>query len=198
MTSLAPQARKKLHGRILIIAVILAAAGAVYVVYRNNTEIFARKPAPPAHDVREQGAPPPVESRPPAALVPQGRNRPVRDTAAPRLAAAEVSRPDTNTVSMPPKLRQSVVIPGIDCAILDKSNVHVLLSLELFFENDGMRDEILAKRDQLKVMVRKVFSTKRFDEIQVEPLRTELRNAMNRMLSNGALTDIEFRAFRIQ
>ena len=197
MTALAPQPRKKSHGRILILAVILAAAAAVYVVYRNNTEIFARKTPLPADSIREQGAPPPVESRQGAAL-PQGRNRPVRDTVVPQAGAARTGRPDSVSAPVPPKLRQSVMVPGIDCTILDKATVHVLLSLELFFEDDNMRDEILAKRDQLKVMVRKVLSTKRFDEIQIEPLRTELRNAMNRMLSNGALTDIEFRAFRIQ
>lgn len=198
MTAPAPRSRKKPYGSILILGVVLVAAAVVYIVYRNNAELFAKKPVSSAAGVQDQEAPPPVESRPSGTAAPQGRNRPFRDTAAARPTQKTEVRADSGAASAPPKLRQSVTVPDIDCAILGQSTVHVELSLELFFEDDGMRDEILAKREQLKVMVRKVLSTKRFDEIQVEPLRAELRDAMNRILSTGVITDIEFRAFRVQ
>jgi flagellar basal body-associated protein FliL len=196
MAAPTPRSRKKTHGRIWIALIVLTGMVAAYIVYRNNTEVFAAKRTPAA---AETVAPRSSDVRQNGDVVPQGRNRPVRDTgAAARPIETPAPRGDSAVSATPPRLRRSVVVPDIDCTILDNGGVRVLLSLELFFDDDGLRDEVMAKREQLKVMVRQVLSTKRMDEINVEPLRAELRVAMNRVLTGGALSDIEFRAFRIQ
>jgi flagellar basal body-associated protein FliL len=92
----------------------------------------------------------------------------------------------------------SLLLTDIKCRLIDRSKPVISLSLELFFaDNAALKKEILLKRDNLKIMVRKVISAKSLDDMVVETLRLELKNVLNGLLEKGKVTDIEFREFRI-
>jgi flagellar basal body-associated protein FliL len=91
-----------------------------------------------------------------------------------------------------------MVLGDITCRLADRSKPVLRLSIEMYFPDDpGFAHELLLKRDNLKVLVRKVLSTKFLDDLVVEKLRMELRNVLNGILEKGQISDIEFRDFRI-
>jgi flagellar basal body-associated protein FliL len=46
-------------------------------------------------------------------------------------------------------------------------------------------------------MVQKTLATKSMDDMVVDALRKDIRSGLNSILENGALSDIEFKEFRI-
>jgi flagellar basal body-associated protein FliL len=94
--------------------------------------------------------------------------------------------------------RGSVPLTGITCRLIDKSQPSVRLSLLLVFPaNKALEQEVLIKRDNLKIMVQKTLATKSMDDMVVDALRKDIRSGLNSILENGALSDIEFKEFRI-
>ena len=47
-------------------------------------------------------------------------------------------------------------------------------------------------------MVRKVVAGKTLEELIIDSLRPQTKTSMDRILENGALTDVVFRTFRIE
>jgi flagellar basal body-associated protein FliL len=92
----------------------------------------------------------------------------------------------------------SLLLSDIKCVLMDRKKPTLLLSLELYFgDNEALKKEILLKRDNLKVMVKKALVSKSLDDLVVETLRVELKKAINALLEKGKVLDIEFREFRL-
>jgi hypothetical protein len=114
--------------------------------------------------------------------------------------AEDFSEGPPRTVSAPAPLlvQQSVMLEKIPCRIRDRSDLRVIIGLELLFSGDSARQEIMLKREDLKVMVLQVFKGKSLDDMVVESLRPEIKIALNRIITHAPITDIEFRDFRIE
>ena len=91
-----------------------------------------------------------------------------------------------------------VLLSNIACAIRDKPELTVRISLKAFTRGTMAKKELLFKRDDLKVMAREVLAKKSLDEVTVEALRPELKTAMNRILDHGGIHDVEFMDFMIE
>ncbi len=99
---------------------------------------------------------------------------------------------------IPDKSRFSLYLPGIRCSLLGRDDLTLHLSVELFSENRDLYEELLFKRDQLRVMVTKVMSRTEYGDVHVSLLKPKVIGAINAVLENGALDDLQFRTFRIE
>jgi flagellar basal body-associated protein FliL len=197
--------KKRKSGKWYVVIVVLLVVAVAAVIFRNNPELSTlyKKNNDAAVKVPRAAAAAAVTR--PAAVVPAA---PGADTAGPQAplaaptpvpAVRDSVKPSLNPAEPTlPKLRRSIPISGIECTLVGRKDVRVLLSLEVFFDNDSLKDEILLKRKELGVMVQSVISRKNLDEIVVDPLRRQLRMSMNGILNRDTLIDVEFRDFRIE
>ncbi len=179
------ESRKKKSRRfyyVIIPAIIVVAA---FIFLRNNRELFFSPSEEKKAIVRS--VPAPKQSSSPPSVKVEAAVRP--EPAAEKSAA--IARLD------------SVTIDDFSCRLGDlgdlggREALAVVLSLELFFPAGAMRGEVLLKRDDLKVMVRKTIAGKALKEVIVDSLREQTKRAMNKILEKGAITDIRFRQFTI-
>jgi flagellar basal body-associated protein FliL len=211
---------KKRNNALWIILIVVAAVGAAAIFLHNNSDILwgkkglAKEAIETSPAVRSSTAPAAPETGPESAP----REAPAAaDTAAPKarpairatpgIPAASDRTPQTSAAASPAAVAArptrdigtaSMVLGDITCRLADRSKPVLRLSIEMYFPDDpGFAHELLLKRDNLKVLVRKVLSTKFLDDLVVEKLRMELRNVLNGILEKGQISDIEFRDFRI-
>lgn len=90
----------------------------------------------------------------------------------------------------------SLPLEGIHCNLSGADQFFVNVSLKLFFKGVKTQKELLLKREELKVMVKKVMRGKDLSNVFVETLRDELRGEMNKIVENGSIEDIEFIDFK--
>jgi flagellar basal body-associated protein FliL len=190
------------HGKrknyLWLIIIVLAVCVAAALFIRNNSDVLGmsgsrkneRKP-PVTVPLQVPTAPmhAPTQPAPVAAVKPPAEAvvKPL-----PKPAAAGPAAQAARTV-------ESVILDNITCRLMDKSKPSILLSLSLLFpENKALRQEILVKRDNLKVMVKKTLAAKSINDMVVDSLRRDLESGLNSVLENGAITGIEFKEFRIE
>ncbi len=89
----------------------------------------------------------------------------------------------------------SVDLPGVICALADKKGLSIRVSLKLYFKEKELEKEILFKREDIKLIVKKVFSTKHLSDIVVDVIRAELLKEINGFIQQGRINDIEFLDF---
>lgn len=89
-----------------------------------------------------------------------------------------------------------VRLPDVKCSLADKEELIILVSLKLLFYGEKLQKEILFKRDDLTIIVKKILSKRELENIIVNHLRTDFKNEMNVLLKNGRIHDIEFLDFR--
>jgi flagellar basal body-associated protein FliL len=196
------ETRKKKSRRYVIVFLVFAVAAAAIFI-RNNRELFLSKSG-----VAKQEAVISISDVPkvmPKNVQKDSAPAVLTGTVAPGVTALEKAAPDVqkqnnNTSPAAPAMAPmaaSVLLPDIKCAVRDRGALKVVLSLELFIADDSFKREILLKRENLKVMVQKVLSTKTLDELIVDSLRSQTKTAMNKLLEKSMITDVEFRDFRI-
>ncbi|MDD5674395.1 MAG: hypothetical protein PHC61_09535, partial [Chitinivibrionales bacterium] len=203
-----------LRGRIFIITAICLIVAVIFI--RNNRDILlhharsasAEKQSPlsvssaanPADGfaVAPESAPRADTQGPPE--VP-AQMRPVAQTAA-AAQSLEGEEPRESQASVDPSaapsLQQSIKLESIGCTIQGRKDLRVFIALELFFTGDSARQEILLKREDLKIIVKQVVAAKSLDDMIVESLRPQLKTALNRLVTHAAIADLEFRDFRIE
>jgi flagellar basal body-associated protein FliL len=203
------------HGRrknylwlVIIMAAVCIAAG---IFVRNNSEVLGvsgkRSKEPPAAVQDTQKAMPAPSTA--AAAAPAEPRKDVSEDVSPAKATA-VKPPDPReirreNVPVPAQkvsagtVNESVPLERIACRLMDKSQPSIVLSLLLSFPvNPALKQEILVKRDNLKIMVKKTLATKSLDDMVVDSLRRDLKSGLNSVLENGEIADIEFKEFRIE
>ena len=90
----------------------------------------------------------------------------------------------------------SIDLPSVKCVLADKKGLFIQVSLKVYFKDEKLEREILFKRDNIKVVVKKTLFTKSLSEVVAEKLRIELKREINKLLEKGKITDIEFVDFR--
>jgi flagellar basal body-associated protein FliL len=192
--------RKKSSRAVWIFLLLTGVAVAGFLVYRNNRELFSQRSAmpKPQHPAMQR-----------ALTATAGSRQAIKAEAPKPIPVSPVQKPKVQDVLPIPvdepqraagslELRKSVLIPNVRCAILDKSAIRINLSLELFFSADSLQEEILGKREQIKVMIRKIMSRKRYDDVKTETVKKEIKAAIDSLLDYGALEDVEFRSCQVE
>jgi len=121
------------------------------------------------------------------------------DTDAPRAAVtpAAVKREQPGTAPAV-ALRKMVEIGHVVCRTVDRDDIRIVFGMRLMYEPDALREEILEKREPIKLLVQKTIAPKSQADLVVEPLRMELAGVINSVLAGGRLADLELTDFRIE
>jgi hypothetical protein len=90
----------------------------------------------------------------------------------------------------------SVELSGVKCAIADRKNLKIKVHLRFYFKGERLRKEILLKRENLKIMIKRVLKRKKHSEIIADALRIELIKEVNILLEQGKIENIEFLDFQ--
>jgi hypothetical protein len=200
--------RKKKRRSPGVVFLISAAVIVLAVFLQNNFNIFsfAVKKAEPdstfglAPETAPAAGDHTVEtdvSAEPAPETPHQAPAPIPEpvvTPAAHTPAATVPEPPARHLS--PTDHHSVPVSNILCVLAGDDRQQILVSLRLLFKAGSLADDVLLKRDEIRVIVQKVFSTKLLNEIEVDRLRAEIRQETNRLFDGGGITDIEFDEFR--
>jgi len=190
------RARKKNYLWLIIIIAAIGIGAGIFI--RNNSEIFVAPDAQKKEPVSSE--PPKVAPTPaPRSAIPVIAPERVPQTPRPPAKASpEKSEAGSRQVAAAPNAAGAVSLNGITCKLMDKTRPSMRLSLSLVFpKNHELEQEILMKRDDLKIMVQKTLASKSVDEIKRDSLKKDIKSALNPLLENGAITDIEFKEFRI-
>ncbi len=86
-------------------------------------------------------------------------------------------------------------IRDVHCRLADRDDFEVVVSLKLIVRQEALQQEILLKREDLKVVLRQVLAPKKLSDIVVEKMRAELKKEMGEILERGPIEDIEFLEF---
>jgi hypothetical protein len=163
-----------------IIAGIIAVGIAAGLFVRNNSDILLSSDKKKLSPTNEQPA------------LPQSVQDHKTKTAAPPAV-------ETSTKHSQSQRTDTVSLTGIICKLVDKSQPKLRVSLNIvFLANDGLKKEILVKRDNLKVMVQKTMSGESLDDIVIDSLRNGLKSGLNSLLEKGEIADLEFKEFTLQ
>lgn len=90
----------------------------------------------------------------------------------------------------------TVEVENISCAVADAQGLALKISLILYCNTPESEKEVLFKRDDIKVMVKKVFRDKRLSDINVDMLRAQLIQEIDNVVEQGKIKDIEFLDFQ--
>jgi hypothetical protein len=180
----------------VIFAVLLVIA-AFFI--RNNTDILSfKKPH------RESGLGIPVKP----AIVKHTKSEKkhtkiVRKSAAASLPPAPSIAPADMRTREPdepvPDLAATLIpveVHDIYCSLSGRDDLTVVISLKFLCRSEDIRQEVLLKREDLKVIVRKVLAPMKLSEIAVEQLRTRIRAEASSLLTKGTVDDVEFTKFQ--
>ena len=174
------ESRKKNSCRNALIVLLIVVASASFIFIRNNRELLFSKQERISRVIVD---PPP--SKPAVANLPVGPSA----KATPIIKSVE---------SMAGGTTDSVTISDFACRVREKGALRIVLSLKLVFSSAGLKREVLLKREDLKVMVRKIIAAKSINELNIDSLRDQTKRAMNRILEKTVITDVEFRNFNIE
>jgi flagellar basal body-associated protein FliL len=94
--------------------------------------------------------------------------------------------------------RYSFILRDIETTISNEQNFTVRFALELFFNKESLKSELLVKRQSLKIMVQQVLRKQVFTTMHVDTLRPPLTRALNRVLETGTITDMAIQEFSIE
>jgi flagellar basal body-associated protein FliL len=91
------------------------------------------------------------------------------------------------------------VIPlhRVRCPVAVPSGVEVLVSCDIVVTGGAAYDEVMLKRENLKIMIVKTMRQKSPDDLDADELKKELQAEMNAILENGPVADIEFTGFEV-
>jgi flagellar basal body-associated protein FliL len=212
--------RKKNRWTLVLISAVLVAAG---IFLKNNHELLwstkrtdksdLNKESPvfsikdtvkPEAGLKKVAVAAPLASNP--APVAEKKAEPKAETKAEKkvekketdlpLPGKDTVKPGAETLKAPQK--SSVLLSDIRCFLRDRKGPGLVLSLNLVIdENRLLKQELLVKKDMLKVMIKKTVSEKNFDDMKVDSLRFEIKKSLNALLENGNITDIEIKELRI-
>lgn len=117
----------------------------------------------------------------------------------PAVDSANIVPSDTDAASIlkdTSKSLLSVELSGITCVLADREDLIIKIRLRLLCKGEKLRKEILLKRENLKILVKRVLKKKNHSEIIVDALRTELIKEMNNFLEQGQIENIKFLDFQ--
>jgi flagellar basal body-associated protein FliL len=192
-------AKRKNYLWLIVLGAAACIAAGIFI--KNNSEIFY---APHAREKVQAPSVPPKVVVAPVSAAPVKLPEAVAESpeAGNQQAKAGSTVPRPQETKEPPAQGKDgdgeVTLNNITCRMVDKTRPSILLSLSLVFpKNQELQREILMKRDDLKIMVQKTLASKSFADMIKDSLRKDIKAALNPLLERGAVTDVEFKEFRI-
>lgn len=107
-----------------------------------------------------------------------------------------ITKQDSPKKKIKPDSLFSVALPVVECRLAEKKDLVIRVSLKVFFADKNVEQEVLFKRNDIGVILKKVFKNKQLSDIVVDKLREELKRNVNALLEKGTIEDIEFIDFK--
>jgi len=96
------------------------------------------------------------------------------------------------------KFYDSLRVSGIEFRPVDRPDVILRLSLMLFFSDDNLRSEILLRREEIRVITRKVIHNLEFGAIRKETVEPQVCFAIKKIFENKNLIDVKIADIQIE
>jgi hypothetical protein len=181
-----------------ISAVILVLCVLTFFAVSNNTNLFSsgKKDGSSQKKIKNAGAETEVitSRHKPSGAVEASQNITQNESEA--VSSAKIKSSVKSAVKDTTRQYQ-VEIKDIQCKLADREEITVVLSVLFICRDKAAKQEALFKREDLKVLIRKVMSSIKLTEIQVDDLRAAITNIAGEVLGNGAVTDVEFIRFQM-
>ncbi len=177
----------------------LALIAIIFIVFliRNNSDVFTQDEDTVAKKETNEVIPPIVDTAERNETTRSGDEEKKADDTLERVPQIpkriDPSEKSAAVVNAP--VIPSIDLTGIICILADKKGLSIRVSLKLYFKEKELEKEILFKREDIKLIVRKAFSTKHLSDVVVDVIRAELQKEINGILKQGRIIDIEFLDF---
>ena len=89
-------------------------------------------------------------------------------------------------------------MPELLCEVSDRTDIRLKISIALFFSDEKMRQEILIRRNEIKIIIKSIISSKVMGLVKKDTIEPELKKAVNGMFSREVLTDIVLKDIQIE
>ena len=100
-----------------------------------------------------------------------------------------------NSAYISEKALLSMRFKDIQCNLFNIKHFFLKISFDIYFKGTDLQDEILLKREDIRIQVKKVFLSKGVSDIVVKPLKREITFEINKVLKKGKIKDIDFIEF---
>lgn len=92
----------------------------------------------------------------------------------------------------------SEVLPPINCSLLNRKDIVISLSLELFFMDEDHRAAIRISREEIKVMVMKSVFDKELSQIKIATLEKLLLQNVNSIFDHDYIKDLKIKNIQVE
>jgi hypothetical protein len=92
----------------------------------------------------------------------------------------------------------SLELSSITCRTTDRSELQLLLSVQLIGSVPLINTRILMMRDELKVIVQSVVRGKEFGTLKKENLKNEIIGSVNKYIGKDVFGDLKFTEFKVE
>ena len=96
------------------------------------------------------------------------------------------------------KFYDSLRVSGIEFRPVDRPDVELRLTLMLFFSDNSLRSEILLRREEIRVITRKVIHNLEFGAIRKETVEPQVCFAIKKIFENKNLVDVKIADIQIE
>ncbi len=159
------------------------------IIYYNNRDVVLNKPGKLVDASREGGA--------------DGVEGKQKQTKAAGIAdsiskpASDSNRPEVVSGLPKKKSFDSVRVSGIELRTHDRPDVVLKFTISLFFTDSSMRSEILLRREEIRVVARKVLHNLAFGAIKKETVESRVGLAIKEIFENRNL-DVKIADLQIE
>lgn len=92
----------------------------------------------------------------------------------------------------------SILLTGVDSRVRNRKDIFIRLALELFYKDSESTRDILIKREDLKIVAKKIVQSSDLNAIKKESLASELVFEMNNIFDRKTITKVIIREFQIE
>ncbi len=96
------------------------------------------------------------------------------------------------------KFYDSLMVSGIEFRPVDRPDILLRLTLMLFYSDSSLRSEILLRREEIRVITRKVIHNLEFGAIQKETIEPRIRLAISKIFENKNLDNVKIEGIQIE
>ncbi len=179
--------RRKHHKRITVILfTVIPLVVVVGIIYYNNRDVVIIKPGKQVVSVTVKQIDSVGEDTK-HIRASEVVNKSLTDS----IIAEPVSDPEK-------KLCDSLRVSGIEFRPVDRPDVILRLTLMLFFSDNNLRSEILLRREEIRVITRKVIQNLEFGAIRKETVEPQVCFAIRKIFENKNLIDVKIADIQIE
>ncbi len=178
--------RKRITVALFIVISLVAVGG---IIYYNNRDVVLVKPGNQVVAAKANAKAKQVDSV-------GDNNKQIRASGVVDKSSGVISSEPVSDSGK--KFYDSLKVSGIEFSPVDRPDVVLRLTLMLFFSDNSLRSEILLRREEIRVITRKVIHNLDFGAFRKEELEPRVRFAIRQIFENKNLDDVRIAGIQIE